>query len=335
MIALDAHGADRGAATVLAGARLSGVPVRVFGPAAELEVPEPEGAVELVDCPIAVGSDEEPARAVRARPEASIVRAAVAVGEGHAEALVSAGPTGAALAASLFHVKRLRGVHRPAIAALVPVPGRPTLLLDAGANAEVRPEHLVQFAYMGAAFMEAVHGVARPRVGLLSIGAEAGKGTPGVVAAHERLAAGQLDFVGNLEGHDLTGGVADVVVTDGFTGNVALKTMEGTARTVVAAIRAAVRSGAVSTVGGLLIRKPLGALRRELDPNAVGGAILLGLRSVVVIAHGGSSDEGIAAAIRLARRAVDERMVERTAAALDAGDALRSVPAGSVAGRHD
>jgi glycerol-3-phosphate acyltransferase PlsX len=227
----------------------------------------------------------------------------------------------------MLHVRRLRGVHRPAIAALLPLPGGRTLLLDAGANVEVRPEHLVQFAFLGAAFMEAVHGVARPRVGLLSVGEEAAKGTPDVVAAHERLAAGPLDFAGNVEGTDLAAGACDVVVTDGFTGNVALKTMEGTARTVVGAIRDAVRSGTISTLGGLLIRGRVARLRDELDPNAVGGAMLLGLRRVVVIAHGSSTPEGVAQAVRLARRAVEERTVERTRAALEAGGALRPTPA--------
>jgi glycerol-3-phosphate acyltransferase PlsX len=235
------------------------------------------------------------------------------------------------MAAALFNLKRLTGVHRPAIAVLLPIPGAPTLLLDAGANVEVRPEHLVQFAYMGAAFMSAIHAVERPRVGLLSIGEEPSKGTATVVEAHGTIAAGPLDFVGNVEGGDVTAGAADVIVTDGFTGNIALKLMEGTARTVTAAIRDAVRSRPVSSLGGLLIRGKVARLRDELDPNATGGAILLGLRGVAVVAHGASTAEGIAAAVRLAARAAEERMVERTAAALEAGGALRSAPAGSVA----
>lgn len=332
MIALDALGADRGPAVVAEGANLAGLPVTLYGPAGELKE---GGQVRVVDCPGAIAGDAEPVRAVRADPHASIVRAAAAVAAGSADALVSAGPTGAALAASLLHVKRIKGVHRPAIAVLLPLPGSPTLLLDAGANTEVRPEHLVQFAYLGAAFMGAVHGLDRPSVGLLSVGEEPGKGTPDVVAAHERLSSGPLDFRGNVEGTDLTAGTCDVVVTDGFTGNVALKTMEGTARVVGEAIRSAVRSGRLSTVGGLLIRSRVRRLRAELDPNAVGGAILLGLRGVVVIAHGNSTAEGIAEAVRLARRAVDERMVERTRAALEAGAALRSIPAASVGERHD
>jgi glycerol-3-phosphate acyltransferase PlsX len=245
---------------------------------------------------------------------------------------VSPGPTGATLAAAVLHIKRIRGVHRPAVAALVPVPGgKPTLMLDVGANVEVRPEHLVQFAYMGATFMEAVVGVARPRVGLLSIGEESKKGTADVVEANARLASGSLDFAGNIEGNDVTSGAVDVVVTDGFTGNVALKLMEGTASTVVAAIREAVRSSPISAVGGLLIRGRVGKLRRQIDPNNTGGAILLGVRRPVVIAHGRSSAEGIANALRLAQRAIDEGMIEKTASALESAGVLRSAPAASLA----
>ena len=315
-VALDTNGADGGPDLVAEGGRLAGTPVELFGGEA-------------------IANDEEPAMAVRSKPGASIVRAAKAVGAGEADALVSAGSTGALLAASLFHVKRIRGVHRPAIAVLVPLPGKPVLLLDAGANVDVRPEHLVQFAYMGAAFMEAVHGVERPRVGLLSIGEEAKKGTADVVAAHEQLAVGPLDFAGNVEGTDLAAGATDVVVTDGFTGNVALKLMEGTAKTVAGAVRDAIRGGVVSSLGGVLVRGRLGALREQLDPNATGGAILLGVRRPVVVAHGRSSAEGIANAVRMARRAADERMVERTADALADAGVLRSATGASVAASHD
>jgi glycerol-3-phosphate acyltransferase PlsX len=319
MIAVDAFGADAGVEVVIEGAALAGVPVQVFGPPLEQ-----------------IGNDEEPALAVRSRPDASIVKAARAVGDGEADALVSAGPTGATLAAAVLHVKRIRGVHRPAVAVLLPIPGgQPTLLLDAGANVEVRPEHLVQFAYMGATFMEAVHGVRNPRVGLLSIGEEAKKGTEDVVEAHARLAGGPLNFVGNVEGSDVTRGTADVVVTDGFTGNVALKLMEGTASTVTGAIREAIRSGPVSAVGGLLIRGRVARLREQIDPNATGGAILLGVRKPVVIAHGKSSARGIANAVRMAQRAIDEQMVEKTATRLESAGVLRSASAASVAQPDD
>jgi glycerol-3-phosphate acyltransferase PlsX len=328
VIALDANGADAGPAVVAEGARLSGVPVLLFGPASELGPADER--VEVVDAPVAIPGGDEPVMAVRSRPEASIVQAAVAVGEGRADALVSAGSTGPTLAAATLKVKRLRGVHRPALAVLLPVPQGPVLLLDCGANVEVRPEHLEQFAYMGACFMQAVHGLERPRVGLLSVGEESGKGTADVLTAGERLARGGLDFIGNVEGFDLPAAGADVVVTDGFTGNVALKVLEGTARTVTGAIREAIRSGPVSSLGGLLIKRRVGRLRERMDPEGVGGAIMLGLRRPVVVAHGSFGPDGIASAVKLARRAVDERMVERTAEALQAAGALRSAPAASV-----
>ena len=330
MIALDANGADRGPGAVAEGARRSGLDVLLFGPAAALGAAGERA--EVVDAPVAIGGDEEPTRAVRSKPEASIVQAASAVAEGRADALVSAGATGGVLAASLLQIKRLKGIHRPAIAVLLPVPGGPTLLLDAGANVEVRPEHLVQFAYMGACFMEAVYGIERPSVGLLSVGEEAKKGTPDVVEAHERLARSDtLNFTGNVEGFDLPRATAQVVVADGFTGNVALKVLEGTSKTVTGAIREAIRSGPVSTLGGLLIKRKVERLRSGIDPERVGGAILLGLRKPVVVAHGSFGPRGIAGAVGLARRAVDERMVERTADALARAGALRSAPAASVA----
>ena len=327
MIALDANGADAGPAAVAEGARLSGERVLLFGPAAQMEAGE---GVEIVDAP-GTPAGAEPVRAVRQNPDASIVQAAKAVADGRAEALVSAGSTGPTLAAATLSIKRLKGVHRPALAGLVPTPAKPVLLLDCGANVEVRAEHLVQFAYMGAAFMEAVVGVSRPSVGLLSVGAENGKGTPQVLEARERLAGGPLNFVGNLEGFDLPGASADVVVADGFTGNIALKVLEGTSRVVRDAIRGAVTSGPVSSVGGLLIRGAVGRLRDSIDPEAVGGAILLGLRKPVVVGHGSFGPRGIASAVGLARRAVDEDMVDRTSAALAAGGAMRSAPVGSFA----
>jgi glycerol-3-phosphate acyltransferase PlsX len=332
MIALDANGADRGPKAVVEGARIAGLPVTLYGPAAELS-----GAPgKVVDAPVFVSNEEDPALAVRSKEDASIVLGARAVREGRADALVSFGSTGAALAASLFHIKRISGVRRPAVAVLLPIPGRPLLLLDAGANVEVRSEELVQFAYMGAVYMETVQGVNGPAVGLLSNGEEAKKGTEHVVEANERLSGARgLNFVGNVEGTDLVDSPVDVLVTDGFTGNVALKVLEGTAKVVGGAVRDAIMSGTVSKVGGLLVRRRLAPLQRRFSAEHVGGAVLLGLRGVVVVGHGSSSPETIASALHVARRAVDERMVERTAAALEAGGALRSAPAGSFAGTDE
>jgi glycerol-3-phosphate acyltransferase PlsX len=329
VIAVDANGADQGPAAVAEGVRRAELPVLLFGPRDELAGAGPHA--EVVDAPEAIKGGGEPVAAVRSRRDASIVQAARAVADGRASALVSAGSTGPTLAASTIAIKRIRGVFRPALAVLLPLPYGDVLLLDAGASVEVRPEHLVQFAYMGAGYMEAVHGVEQPRVGLLSVGEESGKGTPDVLAAHERLVEGGLNFIGNVEGFDLPASGADVIVTDGFTGNIALKVLEATAKTITGAVRDTIRSSTVSTLGGLLVRGKLGGLRDQLDPERAGGAILLGLRKPVVVAHGSFGPTGIESAVRLAQRAIDEEMVERTAAALDAAGALRSAPAATVA----
>ncbi len=327
-VALDAFGADGGPELVLEGAKLAaadGIAVRIFGPPEELS--DPPAGVEVIPSSEGITNEEEPVAAVRGKPEASVVMAAEDVAAGKSEALVSAGSTGATMTAALFALKRIKGVHRPALAGQVPIPsmgGKRFLFLDVGANVEVRPQHLIQFAYLGAAFSEAVLDRPNPRVALLSIGEESKKGTPDVTEAHAALATAEgINFVGNAEGGDMFEDIADVVVTDGFTGNVALKLIEGTARSVAGAVRNAARSNPLAVAGGAMLRPALGGLRREIDPDATGGAILLGLRGVTVVAHGGSSAEGIANAVRLADRAVAERAVERTGEHLQAGGATR------------
>jgi phosphate acyltransferase len=336
-VALDAYGADGGPELVAEGARLAaadGIPVRIFGPGS-LEI---SAGIELEPTTEWIGNEAEPVAAVRAMPDASVVRAAAAVAEGRCSSLASAGSTGATMTAALFALKRAQGVHRPALAVQIPLPGAdgpPLLFLDCGANTDVRPQHLIQFAFLGSAFSTAVLGTDSPRVALLSVGEEQKKGRSDVVEAHEALTKAEgIRFIGNVEGRDLLSDEADVIVTDGFTGNVALKTLEGTARAVADAVRAAARSGPLAATGGLLLRPALGGLRRAMDPNAVGGAILLGLRGVAVVAHGSSTPEGIANAIRLAHRAVTERAVERTGELLAASgatrDALREEPSGAT-----
>ncbi|HET9737460.1 MAG TPA: phosphate acyltransferase PlsX [Solirubrobacteraceae bacterium] len=323
-VAVDANGADRGPAEVARGAALAaatGTRVLLFGPAAELGA-APDG-VEVVDAPLSIAKAADPARAVRGNPQASIVLAVEAVAAGRADALVSGGSTGTALAASLFTFKRARGVHRPALAVLVPVPGSPFLLLDAGANVEVRPEHLVQFAHMGAAFMEVVMGVERPRVALLSNGGEPSKGPEDVVAAHAVL-RDHPGFVGNVEGFAIGSGVADVIVADGFAGNVALKVMEGTSSVLLGAVRGAATSSLRGRLGGLLLRPALRELRDELDPEMAGGAVLLGLRRLAVVPHGSFGERGFARAIEVAARGVREDVVGRTHERLAAAGALRT-----------
>lgn len=338
-VAVDANGADLGPAEVAAGARLAaarGARVLLFGPAAELSDAGP--GVRVIDAPQSVAKAADPVRAVRATPQASIVRAARAVGAGQAQALVCAGGTGAALAAGLFHVKRAHGIYRPALALTLPVPGRPVTLLDVGANADARREHLVQFAYMGAALAQCVLGIEHPRVALLSNGEELARGNALVVEVHaelvglaERSAESPMRFVGNVEGGDLVEGAADVVVTDGFTGNIALKLMEGVSQTVLRAVRDAALSSPRSRLGGLLLAPALRAFRARIDPEAHGGAYLLGLRSLGVVPHGRFGREGFAQAILRAHRGVEQDLVGRTQRALAEAGGLRVSPA-SVAG---
>jgi glycerol-3-phosphate acyltransferase PlsX len=325
-VALDGYGAEQGFEALAEGVRMAaadGIRVRVFGPERGLGLDGVEG-VQVVPTAEWIGNDEDPVPAVRAKKQASVVRAARAVAEGEAAAMVSHGSTGATMAAATFGLRRLKGVQRPALAVRLPVPGKPVLFLDVGANVELRAQHLVQFAFLGAAFSSAVLGVERPRVGLLSVGEESGKGREEVVAANALLSEARgIEFAGNVEGGDLPAGAADVVVTDGFTGNVALKLMEGTARTVTAAIRDAARSNPLAAAGGLLMRPALSGLRRELRPDTTGGAILLGLRRIAVVGHGSAGPEGIANAVRLAARCVEVDAVGRTAALLEEGGATR------------
>ena len=313
-IAVDAMGSDRGAGAVVAGALEAAsdaiVPV-VFG-SPDLDT----RGLALVPTTQVVGMDEKPADAFRTKEDSSLVRAVKAVADGDADAVVSAGSTGAMLAAGLVLLRRVPGVRRPAIA--VPIPARkgPSVLIDAGANADCRAEHLLQFATMGAVFAEEILGISRPKVRLLSIGEEPEKGNQLTLGAHELLAASDLDFRGNAEGRDVLEGAADVLVTDGFTGNVTLKAVEGTIRTLLDSLREEITASATGTVGGLLIRPAARRLRRRLDPDTYGGAYLLGLRGLVVIAHGNSSSTAIANAIRLAARGVDHDVVGRLAARL-------------------
>jgi phosphate acyltransferase len=331
VVALDANGADLGPREVAAGAALAaqhGVRVLLFGAAAELG--DPPAGVQIVDAPLSVAKSADPASAVRASPDASIVQAARAVADGRAQALVCAGGTGAALAAGLFHIKRAPGIHRPALALALPVPGHPVTLLDVGANAQARSEHLVQFAFMGAAFAQAVLGVRTPRVALLSNGEEASRGSELVMSAGEQLAqrmdGEELQFVGNVEGGDLVSGAADVIVTDGFTGNVALKLMEGVSETMLDSIRAVASSSTRGRIGGLLLRSSLRSFRDRIDPEAQGGAYLLGLRHLIVAPHGRFARKGFAEAILRAARAAEEDVPGVTHAALQAAGALRRAP---------
>jgi phosphate acyltransferase len=310
-VAVDAMGADRGPEEIVAGA------LEAASPEIVPVIHGPRGldtrGLELVEAPDVIGMDEKPADAVRTKPNSSLVASCRTVAEGRADAVVSPGNTGAMLAASLVVLRRLPGVRRPAIA--IPIPARqgPTVLLDAGANADARPEHLLQFGHMGAVFAEELLGIETPEVRLLSIGEEAEKGNQLTLEAHELLHASDLRFGGNVESRDLLEGATDVVVTDGFTGNVCLKLMEGTIHSFQAAFRREITATTRGKLGGLLIRPAARRLRERLDPETYGGAYLLGLRSLVVIAHGNSGRKAIANAIRLAARGAEHDVVNRLA----------------------
>jgi glycerol-3-phosphate acyltransferase PlsX len=310
-IAVDAMGGDRGPEEVVAGAleaQTDTLAPVVVGPSG-LDT----HGLELIEAPDVIAMDEKPTEAVRAKPNSSLVVACRAVREGKAQAVVSAGNTGAMLAACLLELRRLPGVRRPAIAVTIPSRDGASVLLDSGANADARPEDLLQFAHMGAVFAEEILAVRNPEIRLLSIGEEPEKGNQLTLEAHELLAGSDLNFAGNTEGRDLLRGGADVVVTDGFTGNVALKLLEGTIRNLLDAFREEIVATTRGKLGGLLIRPAARRLRNRLDPDTYGGAYLLGLRGLAVIAHGNSSRRAIANAIRLAARGVEHDVVGRLA----------------------
>jgi glycerol-3-phosphate acyltransferase PlsX len=309
-VAVDALGGDRAPDEIVLGALDAASddirPVLV-GPAA-LDT----HGLTLIEASDVIDMDDQAVDAVRAKPDSSLVRAARAVADGDADAVVSAGNTGAMLAASLLHIRRLPGVYRPAIAIVIPTKVGRSVLIDAGANADGRPEHLLQFAHMGAVFAEEILEIADPEVRLLSIGEESEKGNQLTLEAHELLrAADHLRFGGNTEGRTLLDGEADVIVTDGFTGNVALKTLEGTVKSLLDALRVELESSVRGKLGGLLVRPAARGLRARLDPETYGGGYLLGLNGLVVIAHGSSSRVAIANAIRLAARGVEHQVVDR------------------------
>ena len=302
-IALDAMGGDFAPTEIVKGARRAvdelGISVTLVG------VPDLIGdplGLEVVACTEVIAMDEEPGSSVRKKKDSSLVRCAELVRDGAASAMVSAGNTGATMAAALLRMGRLPGVIRPCIATPLPnLTGHPGTLVDAGANAECTPEMLVQFAKLGAAFASARHHIESPTVGLLSIGEEPTKGTPLVKETHELLANDSLvNFFGNVEGRDLVPSPVDVVVTDGFTGNVALKTLEGALRFVFKKVLAVVDTDDATRAAGEVLAPYLMPEVAALTPEAVGGAMLLGLKGICVISHGSSNDVAILNALRLA-----------------------------------
>ncbi len=321
-VAVDAMGGDRAPGEIVAGARQiaekTDIKVVLIGPPGEMG---DIGDLPYLPASQVIGMDDDPGQAVRKKKDSSLVRAAEAVRDGKALAMVSAGNTGAAMASALLRMGRLPRVVRPAIATPIPNPGGPwpTVLLDSGANAECTPQMLVQFAQMGAAFARKRYNVEQPRVALLSIGEEKSKGTPLEKETHSLLTEGAggtgFDFVGNVEGRDFFEGIADVIVTDGFTGNVALKTLEGAMRFLIGALTGILGRPELQDAADALYPHLL-PLAADLDPETTGGAMLLGVDGVCVISHGSSSSVAVVNAITVAHDLAVGGLVEAVASSV-------------------
>ena len=315
-IAVDAMGGDHAPAEIVRGALRAvsehGIAVTLVGrrEAVEEELRSAGAAthngITIVDAREVIEMDEHPANAVRAKRNSSLVSSCALVAGGQASAAVSAGNSGAMLAAALFTIKRIPGIARPAIGASFPSDAGQTFILDVGANTDCKPEWLAQFALMGDVYARTMLAIDRPRVGLLSNGEESEKGSELVQAAHPLIAALPIDFVGNVEGKDVFRGACDVVVTDGFTGNVVLKVAEGIGDFLFASIAREARKTFTGKVGGALLKPRLRPLRDRVDYRKTGGALLLGVGGEVVIAHGRSDAEATMNAIRVAARAADQ-----------------------------
>jgi glycerol-3-phosphate acyltransferase PlsX len=313
-IAVDGMGGDKAPGEIIEGARRAavevGVPVVLVGRPEELGT---DHGLEVLPASEVIPMGADPTKSVRSMKDSSLVRAAEAVRDGKASAMISAGNTGATMASALLRMGRIKGVMRPAIATPIPVPGgTPTVLLDAGANAECQAEWLVQFAQMGAVLARERYGIAAPKVGLLSIGEEAGKGNPLVKETHKLLhdaALGSAQFVGNVEGRDIMTDEVDVMVTDGFTGNVALKTLEGGMRALVNALFGVFAASDEAKAAAEVLMPGLLPLYSQLDPDSYGGAMLLGVDGVCIISHGSSSATAIVNAVRVAADMVEHDVV--------------------------
>lgn len=323
-ICVDVMGADKEPPVLLEGveAALAADPeleVLVAGAADDVEpfAASHDRARALVTTEV-IAMSEHPASAVRVKKDASIVRAAAAVRAGEADGLFSAGSTGAVLTAATFGVGRIKGIKRPALSLPFPgISGKPTVFLDMGANADVKPEVLVQFAHMGRAYSRAILGVDEPRVGLLCNGSEDTKGSEMALAYHAALETGDCGFAGNAEGTDLLAGTFDVIVADGFTGNVALKSIEGTGKFVIKRLKAAMGASLGNKIGMALLAKSLKSLAAEMSGDEYGGAILLGLRAPVVKGHGATSARAVCQGTLAAAAAVRAGLTDKIAAACD------------------
>lgn len=325
-IALDAASGDLGPEVCVEGALIAaaetGHEVVLVGPKATLEGllsnrPTADSRVTIADAPDVIGMDEHPAKAVRSKPAASVVVACDLVARGEADAVVSPGNTGATMAAALLRIHRIKGVERPAIAIPMPTTKGVSLLLDGGANAECRPHHLVQFALMGSIYYSSLTGVDRPRIGLLSLGEEPEKGNDLTIEAHKLLARSDLNFIGNIEGRDIPFGQADVVVCDGFVGNVVLKFAEGIGRALFDMIKEEVSRSLALKIGAALAKPAFAKVKQRMDDSEYGGAPLLGVNGVTLIGHGRSNSKAVYNAVKAAIRTKQDGVVESIARAVD------------------
>ncbi|MCA2390348.1 phosphate acyltransferase PlsX [Lactococcus sp. NH2-7C] len=306
-IAIDAMGGDFAPENIVKGVNLakkelSDVTFQLYGDGAKIrQFLDDEPNIEIIETTEVIDFHDDPVAAIKSKKDSSLVRAVTAVKKGEADAVLSAGSTGALLTAGLLLVKRIKQVSRPALMSTLPTTdGRGFDMLDLGANTENTAHHLVDFAILGSYYAENVRGIEKPRVALISNGAEESKGSPTVKEAHQILSAmPEINFIGNIESRDLLSGGADVVVTDGFTGNAILKAIEGTATVLMKEIKSAIMAGSVTTkIGGALIKKPLSGLKDLMSTDGAGGAAFVGLKAPVVKAHGNSSELAIASALK-------------------------------------
>lgn len=311
-IAIDGMGGDHAPKAIVEGVNealkeFPNIEIQLYGKKEELEkYANQNERLEIIHCEEVITGDDDPVRSVRRKKDSSMARMLEAVSEGRADACISAGNTGAYMTGGLFKVGRIEGVLRPALATTLPtVDGKGFLMLDLGANAEARPENIVQYAIMGNIYAKKVRGIENPRVGLLNIGTEENKGNELTKAVYEQLQEANLNFIGNVEARDLLDGVADVVVTDGFTGNMVLKTIEGTAGALMKMIKEVFMASGKTKLGALLVKNELKGLKGKIDYSEHGGALLFGLQAPVVKAHGSSDARAIYNTIRQATTMVE------------------------------
>lgn len=323
-LAIDAMGGDNAPEEIVLGAmdavsELENLEITLYGDENQIKPLLTDGKnISIIHTTEVITGEDEPVRAVKRKKDSSLVQMALAVKEGRADACISAGNTGALMSAGLFVVGRIEGIDRPALSPTLPtVDGKGFVLLDVGANVDAKPQHLLQYAIMGSIYAEKVRGIANPRVGLLNIGTEDGKGNSLAKQAFEMLKGAPINFVGNVEARDILSGAADVVVTDGFSGNIALKTIEGTAQTMFTLLKETFMSSSKTKIAAALVKKDMRSLKNKLDYSEYGGAGLFGLAAPVIKAHGSSKRRAIVSAIKQADHMVEHQVTGTIRSTMD------------------